>query len=155
MTPNDLIGNIVLFGSIILTAVAVIWLPMVRRKELAQLAEQKSKAIFAELHGSSQFNADGTARSEAVRDLAPEMQLILKRKAIPDSEAAEVEVCTAEGHSLGFLPSHIGRELEKELAAGRKIDAKIDMVSGGTERNPDYYIKIVLKRQSPLVGRRR
>ncbi|MGH8477682.1 MAG: hypothetical protein ACRERS_06305 [Methylococcales bacterium] len=155
MNPNDLIGNVVLVGSVILMAVAVIWLPIVRRRELAQIAEKKGKPIFVELHGSSQFNADGTARSEAVNDLAPETELVLKRKVIPDSEVADVEVFTAQGHSLGFLPANPGRELAKELAAGKQIEAKIDLVSGGTERNPDYYIKVILKRQSPMTGRRR
>ncbi|MGH8498900.1 MAG: hypothetical protein ACRERV_08865, partial [Methylococcales bacterium] len=105
--------------------------------------------------GSSQFNSDGTARSEAVHDLTHETQLVLKSKRIPESEEGDVEVFTAQGHSLGLLPETIGRELAKELAAGKKIEVKIDLVSGGTERHPDYYIKLVLRRQSPITGRRR
>ncbi|MCI0655205.1 MAG: hypothetical protein L0Y39_12110 [Methylococcaceae bacterium] len=155
MNPNDLIGNLVLVGSVILTAIVVIWLPILRRRELAQVAERKGKPIFVELHGSSQFNADGTARSEAVHDLTHETQLVLKRKIIPQSEEANVEVFTAQDHSLGLLPETIGRELAKELAAGKKIEVKIDLVTGGTEQHPDYYIKLVLRRQSLITGRRR
>ncbi|MGH8548017.1 MAG: hypothetical protein ACRERU_05355 [Methylococcales bacterium] len=155
MNPLDFTGNVVLVGSVILIAVAVIWLPILRRRELSQINELKSKPIFVELHGSCQFNPDGTARSEAIHDLSPETKLVLKIKGIPASEEADVEVRTAEGHSLGVLPGIPGRELAQELAAGRKIDAKIDLVSGGTEPAPDYYIKLVLKRQSPQTGRRR
>ncbi|MCI0668606.1 MAG: hypothetical protein L0Y43_11200 [Methylococcaceae bacterium] len=155
MNPSDFIGNVVLVGSVILTAVAVIWLPLLRRRELAQIAEQKGKAIFVELHGSSRFDADGVARSEAVHGLCPELELVLKRKVIPGSEEADVEVFTLQGQSLGRLPASPGRDLAKEMAAGTKIDAKIDLVSGGTEQEPDYYIKLVLKRQSPQTGRRR
>jgi hypothetical protein len=147
VNPIDFIGDLVLVGSVILTAVAVIWLPMLRRRELARVAEQKSKLIFVELHGSCRFNPDGTARSET--------EFVLKRKTRPDREEADLEAFTVDGQSLGLLPALPGRELAKELASGRKIDVKIDLVSGATEQEPDYYIKLVLKRQSPQTGRRR
>ncbi|MGR9106952.1 MAG: hypothetical protein ACU843_08490 [Gammaproteobacteria bacterium] len=155
MNPNDLIGDIVLVGSIILTVVAVIWLPIIRRKELQQIAEQKSKPIFVELQGSSQFNPDGSARSEAIQDLSSKTTIVLKLKTIPGSSEADVEVFTAQGQSLGVLPAAPGRELARELIADKKIEAKIDLVSGGTEQNPDYYLKLVLRRQSQQTGRRR
>lgn len=155
MNPVDFIGDVVLVGSVALTVVAVVWLPILRRRELAQIAEQKAKPIFVEVQGSSQFNADGSARSEAVYDLSSDTELVLKRKSVPDSEEADVEVFNARGQSLGILPAEPGRVLAKELAAGNKIDAKIDLVSGGTEKQPDYYLKLVLKRQSAQTGRRR
>ncbi len=155
MNPSDLIGTLVLAGSVILTVVTVIWLPILRRRELAQIAEQKSRPIFVELHGSSQFNADGSARSEAINDLSSETKLALKRKPIPDSDEGETEVYTIGGQSLGVLPAVPGRELAREIAADKKIDVKIDLISGGTDQRPDYYIKLVVKRQSLNTGRRR
>ena len=155
MTPNDFAGNVVLVGSVVLTVVTVIWLPILRRRELAQIAEQKGKPIFVELHGSSQFNADGSARSEAVYDLSPETELVLKRIVDSESDDADVEVFNLQGQSLGRLPAVPGRELAAELGAGKVIDAKIDLVTGGTTKNPDYYIKLVLKRRSEQTGRRR
>lgn len=155
MNPSDFVGNVVLVCSIVLAVIAVIWLPILRRRELAQIADQKGKPVFVELRGSTQFNSDGTARSEAIQDLSTETMLVLKRKEIPDSDEADVEVFTAEGQSLGLLPMVPGRQLAKELAAGKKVAAKIDLVSGGTEHESDYYVKLVLKRLSPLTGRRR
>ena len=155
MNPSDLVGNLVLVGSVVLTAVAVVWLPILRRRELAQIAEQKAKPIFVEVHGSSQFNADGSARSEAVYDLSSETELVLKQKISTDSDEADVEVFNAQGQSLGLLPAEPGRELAAELGAGKLIDAKIDLITGGTEQEPDYYIKLVLRRRSEQTGRRR
>jgi hypothetical protein len=155
MNPSDLIGTLVFTASVILTVVAVIWLPILRRRELAQIAEQKSRPIFIEVRGSTQFNADGSARSEAINDLSPATELILKRKPIPGSDEGETEVYTMGGQSLGVLPAVPGRELAKEIAADKIIDVKIDLLSGGTDKQPDYYIKLVLKRRTPQTGRRR
>jgi hypothetical protein len=155
MNPGDFIGNVVLIGSVILVVVAVVWLPILRRRELAQIAEEKGKPIFVELYGSTHFNADGTARSDAILDLSSNTNISLKLRKIPDSEEADVEVFTASGQSLGTLPAIPGRELAKEIAADKRIEAKIDLISGGTEREPDYYIKLVLKRKFAQTGRRR
>ena len=154
MNPIDLMGNIVLVGSVVLGIVGLIWLPILRRRELAQIDAQKSKPIFVELHGSTQFNPDGSARSEAISDLSADTRLTLKTKTLPDSEEIDAEVFTSDHHSLGVLPAAPGREIAKELAAGKQIEIKIDLLSGGSEQEPDYYMKLVLKRQRPQIGKR-
>lgn len=147
MNPGDFIGTVVMVGSVALVLVAIVWLPILRRRELAQITEEKRKPIFVELLGSIKNNAEGIERTEMIEDLSAETELVLKRTKNSNSEEAGVGVFTAQGHSLGLLPTAIGRDLAKELAAGRKIDVKVDLLTGGTERNPDYYIKLVLKRQ--------
>lgn len=154
MTPSDFIGTVVMVGSVLLIIVAIIWLPILRRRELAQIAEQKKKPIFVELQGSIQKNQDGSDRSESVGGLSTEMELALKRQSTSGDEM-DVGVVTKEGHLLGLLPAEVGRELSKELAAGRKLDVKIDLLTGGTEQNPDYYIKLVLKRRTQEKRKRK
>lgn len=154
MNAIDFMGSIVLVGTVIFAVVGLIWLPILRRRELAQIAELKSKPIFIELRGSSQFNPDGSARSQTIAELSTNTPLKLKTKPLPDSDEIDTEVFTADNQSLGVLSAMPGREIARELAAGKHIDAKIDLISGGTEQEPDYYVKLVLRRTSPETRRR-
>ena len=150
MSASDFAGNVVLFGTIAFILIGVIWLPYVRRKEMATMAEKNRKPIFTEIRGSISENPDGSPRSTPISGLTADTVLHLQVQESEENNTAffyaSVNVLTADGEILGQLPSDISRDLGSEIGAGKKFDAKIDILTGGTEENPDFYIKLVLKK---------
>lgn len=148
MSASDFAGNVVLFATIAFLLIGVIWLPYVRRKEMAAMTERNRKPIFTEIRGSITENSDGSPRNTAISGLAADTALQLQIQESEEKTAfsyARVNVLTADGEILGQLPSDVARELGSEIGAGKNIDAKIDILTGGTADNPDFYIKLVLK----------
>jgi hypothetical protein len=147
MSASDFAGNVVLVGTIAFLLIGVIWLPYVRRKEMAAMAEQKSRSIFTEIRGSITENPDGSPRGTAIMGLTTDTALQLQvEESGNQTPSGSVNVLTTDGDVLGQLSSDLSQELGSDIGAGKKIDARIDILTGGTAENPDFYIKLVLKR---------
>jgi hypothetical protein len=149
MSASDFAGNVVFFGTMTVMLIGMFWLPYVRRKEMAAMAEQNRKPNFTEIRGSITENPDGSPRSTPISGLTAGTVLQLQLQESENKTAfsyASVNVLTVDGEILGQLPSDISREFGSDIGSGKNFDVKIDILTGGTEKNPDFYIKLVLKK---------
>jgi len=133
-------------GSVGLVIFAVIWLPILRRRELKEISEARSQPIHVNVSGSLLLNEDGSQREIPIPELSVNTKIRLK-KILGQDEISRVTVVNEDAQILGYLPDDIGSELELELAANNTVGAKIEAVNGGVDGDPEYDLKCVLERE--------
>lgn len=146
MQPEDFIGLVVLVGSVALTIFGVIWLPILRRRELREIEEARKQPISTEISGSILLDADHNERATPIQGLNLNSAIELKR--IVEENAEAVAVVMDDGAVLGVLPAEIGSDLAPEIAARNQINAKIKSLSGGNKADPEYRMTLELTRPS-------
>lgn len=110
------------------------------------------RRFYSKVAGTSHENSNGYSRQKIIKNNCKRgMSLILKREPDNphDSDAIAVWI-NARGclfskkMQIGYIESGIARDLSDKIDMGRKVEAKIEKVTGGTKAKETLGVNIEL-----------
>lgn len=93
--------------------------------------KQRTKTWHSKVVGVTHPNDDGTSRQAILKKCRVGEALTLSHEPMPESPYAVAVRRASTGEQLGWLPTNTAVQISQKLKAGRRIDARIEDLTGG------------------------
>jgi hypothetical protein len=124
----------------LLVAVVLVVLLIVRKRGVASQSRSGNRVFYAQVHGITHKNADGTSRQKIIAACIEGEELVLVPEPDNKFDAAAVKICRKNGEQLGYWSAD-GR-MAGDLAAGWTYRVTIDEIYAFSENRRKHGVRL-------------